>query len=336
MSFLPASPQWPPVVGILGHSGSGKTLLIERLVPRLGGRGLRVAVVKHCTHHIDADRPGKDSDRIFRSGAEVLAVGPGEAFLRFGADDASLAYHLDRLSQACDVVLVEGFREMPFSQIRLRGKGNAIEDGKNDGTLLTLVNVEQECLAAEQAVWDVIARAHAALPVYAAVVMDVCGTRKESASLCAEVLTILERSVTAPRVLLVGPGPFPEGLPDVARLPAAAEVPGAMASVLSAMRWQPRARWIVLTCDPALARPKAVEWLLSHTRPGVDAVLPGPTRFPFDDPLFAAFEPTVRPALEQAASQGQWSLRRALSVARVLSPELPPSDPGGGQRERIR
>ena len=37
-------------VCIAGWSDSGKTTLIERLIPLLMGRGLRVGVVKH-THH---------------------------------------------------------------------------------------------------------------------------------------------------------------------------------------------------------------------------------------------------------------------------------------------
>jgi len=39
------------VVAIVGHQGSGKTTLIERLIPALKARGLRVSTVKHTHHH---------------------------------------------------------------------------------------------------------------------------------------------------------------------------------------------------------------------------------------------------------------------------------------------
>ena len=34
-----------PVVGIVGRSGAGKTLLLERLIPAMKGRGWRVGAI---------------------------------------------------------------------------------------------------------------------------------------------------------------------------------------------------------------------------------------------------------------------------------------------------
>jgi molybdopterin-guanine dinucleotide biosynthesis protein MobB len=144
----------PPVVGIRGPSGSGKTLLIERLVPRLRARGLRVAVVKHCSHRLDVDHPGKDSDRIFRAGADVIAAGPGEALLRIHADHMTLDECLRRLPGDCDVVLVEGFRDMPFPQVRLKGPFR--------NAALVRKQVEALCDAAEEIVQREVERARRA------------------------------------------------------------------------------------------------------------------------------------------------------------------------------
>lgn len=52
-----------PILAVCGWSGSGKTTLIEPLVRQLCRRGCKVAIVKHDVHGLDADRPGKDSDR---------------------------------------------------------------------------------------------------------------------------------------------------------------------------------------------------------------------------------------------------------------------------------
>lgn len=54
--------------GIAGHSGMGKTTLLERLVPELRARGLSVSLIKHSHKDIEIDRPGKDSYRLREAG----------------------------------------------------------------------------------------------------------------------------------------------------------------------------------------------------------------------------------------------------------------------------
>ena len=48
-----------PILSIVGKSDSGKTTLIEKLVPELTRRGYRVATVKHDVHGFEVDREGK-------------------------------------------------------------------------------------------------------------------------------------------------------------------------------------------------------------------------------------------------------------------------------------
>ena len=48
------------VLGLVGWSGCGKTLLLTRLIPELVKRGLKVATLKHAHHSFDTDVPGKD------------------------------------------------------------------------------------------------------------------------------------------------------------------------------------------------------------------------------------------------------------------------------------
>ena len=62
------------VAGFAGFSGAGKTTLIERLIPALKARGLRVSVVKHAHHRFDIDHPGKDSFRHRQAGAFEVVV----------------------------------------------------------------------------------------------------------------------------------------------------------------------------------------------------------------------------------------------------------------------
>ena len=47
------------VYGVTGWKNSGKTVLMERLVADLTGRGLTVSTVKHAHHAFDVDQPGR-------------------------------------------------------------------------------------------------------------------------------------------------------------------------------------------------------------------------------------------------------------------------------------
>ncbi|WP_061137059.1 molybdopterin-guanine dinucleotide biosynthesis protein B [Caballeronia fortuita] len=105
-------PQHPPLFGITGRSGQGKTTLIETLLPWLRARGITANVIKHSHHSIELEPPGKDSARFRRAGAgEVLIASPFRyAIVRELNGDAEppLAELAARLSDA-DLVIVEGF-----------------------------------------------------------------------------------------------------------------------------------------------------------------------------------------------------------------------------------
>jgi molybdopterin-guanine dinucleotide biosynthesis protein B len=110
------------IFGIAGHSGMGKTTLLERLVPAIASRALVVSLVKHSHKNIDIDRPGKDSYRLRESGCkEVLLLGNDRWALMHelrGAPEPSLDYLLDRM-QHCDLVLIEGFKHGDFPKLEV-------------------------------------------------------------------------------------------------------------------------------------------------------------------------------------------------------------------------
>ncbi|MDB5899756.1 MAG: molybdopterin guanine dinucleotide biosynthesis accessory protein MobB [Ramlibacter sp.] len=102
------------VVGFSGFSGAGKTHLVERLIPALKLRGLRVSVVKHAHHDFDIDHPGKDTWRHREAGAlEVIVASDRRlALMREFEQPAKLTVHqlLAELYDGVDWVLVEGFK----------------------------------------------------------------------------------------------------------------------------------------------------------------------------------------------------------------------------------
>lgn len=108
--------------GIAGHSGMGKTTLLERLVPELSSRGLVLSLIKHSHKNVDIDRPGKDSYRLREAGCkEVLLLGNDRWALMHelrGAPEPELGELLDRM-QHCDLVLVEGFKAGAFPKLEV-------------------------------------------------------------------------------------------------------------------------------------------------------------------------------------------------------------------------
>ena len=63
-----------PIVSFVGRSNSGKTTLIERVIPELVRAGYKVATVKHAGHGFDLDTEGKDSWRHKQAGASSVVV----------------------------------------------------------------------------------------------------------------------------------------------------------------------------------------------------------------------------------------------------------------------
>jgi molybdopterin-guanine dinucleotide biosynthesis protein B len=102
-----------PVVSIVGKSNSGKTTLIEKLIPVLNRRGYRVATVKHDVHGFELDKEGKDSWRHRRAGSHstIISSSAQLALIRNMDHDAPLEEIRDRFVEGVDIIITEGYKK---------------------------------------------------------------------------------------------------------------------------------------------------------------------------------------------------------------------------------
>lgn len=119
-----------PLLGFAAYSGTGKTTLLEQLIPALKQINIHIALVKH-THHekFDIDKPGKDSYRLRKAGADQVLVASAKRWALMvehsseqiksnpEPDLSTLLCHLDL--EKIDLILVEGFKHEKMSKIEL-------------------------------------------------------------------------------------------------------------------------------------------------------------------------------------------------------------------------
>ncbi|MFT5809051.1 MAG: molybdopterin molybdotransferase [Moritella dasanensis] len=112
-----------PLLGFAAFSGTGKTTLLEAMLPKLVARGIRVAVIKHAHHDFDIDQPGKDSHRLRKAGASQMLISSRcrRALVTETPDEeATLPHLIAQLDQTqLDLILVEGFKKLSFPKIEL-------------------------------------------------------------------------------------------------------------------------------------------------------------------------------------------------------------------------
>ncbi len=99
-------------IGFIGYSNTGKTTLIEKLIPIFRARGLAVSAIKNAHHGFDMDRPGKDSFRYREAGAGQVLIATGQRWALLTETPQAAATLDDLLAQLapCDLVIIEGFK----------------------------------------------------------------------------------------------------------------------------------------------------------------------------------------------------------------------------------
>ena len=111
----------PPVVSVVGKSGSGKTVFLEKLIAVLKERGIRVGIIKHHPHGFEIDHPGKDSWRHARAGSDTVVLSsPGKvAVVRNLEEEMSIDGIVSAYLRDVDLAITEGYKTGPKKKIEV-------------------------------------------------------------------------------------------------------------------------------------------------------------------------------------------------------------------------
>ena len=119
------------IVSIVGKSKSGKTTLLEKLIPELDSRGYHVATIKHTPEDVSLDEPGKDSWRHMQAGSRATIIGSPTrmTLIKKMAPGAKLEEMASLFGEDYDIILAEGFKQdtAPKIEVHRRETGPPLE-----------------------------------------------------------------------------------------------------------------------------------------------------------------------------------------------------------------
>ena len=129
----------PQIISVVGNSKSGKTTLIEKLIPELKNRGYRIGTIKHTSHGFDMDKKGKDSWRHKAAGADTVVIASGEKIVMVKDENSAGLERLGKYFDDVDLVITEGFKKENRPKIEIYRSHNSAPLCQNDKTVIALV-----------------------------------------------------------------------------------------------------------------------------------------------------------------------------------------------------
>jgi molybdopterin-guanine dinucleotide biosynthesis protein/molybdopterin-guanine dinucleotide biosynthesis protein A len=351
MPVLPATRL--PILGVCGLSGAGKTTLIEALLPELVQRGLRVAVVKHDCRNLAVDTPGKDahvslapwmekerlpgkdSDRLFRAGADVFLLGGAEFVRLHGDGGAGFEFHLNQLARRYDLVLVEGHGQTPVPKVWLLADDENTPSAEVEVVLQVFPRGEARASQVLDFLLQWLQEVWCLTPVWACVLIGGRSSRmgqpkhlleKEDSSAGS---TWLEHTVgllqplIGNQIALSGAGFTPESLAHLPRLPDIPEARGPLTGILAAMRWQPAVSWLLIACDMPDITTEALTWLLAQRQPGFWGTVPRLQENGYVEPLLAHYDYRCGLLFEELLASGSLRIGQIAGQSKIATPLIP-------------
>lgn len=126
----------PPVVSLVGRSGVGKTVFLERLIAELKSRGFKIGTIKHHPHEFEIDQPGKDSWRHARAGSDTVVLSSPRkvAVIKHLDQEMDLDNIVEAYLDDVELVITEGYKSGPKQKIEVsrRDRGRRLVSPPED------------------------------------------------------------------------------------------------------------------------------------------------------------------------------------------------------------
>ncbi len=110
-----------PIVCVVGRSETGKTTLIERLIPVLVKRGYKIGTLKHDVHRFEMDKEGKDTWRHKKAGARATLISSSTGIGLISDVDEELepSQLVRKFFTDVDLILAEGYKRSTLPKIEV-------------------------------------------------------------------------------------------------------------------------------------------------------------------------------------------------------------------------
>lgn len=132
------------IIAISGIKNSGKTTLIEKLIPLLKAMNLKIATIKHDGHDFHPDVEGTDSFRHREAGAFGTAIFSKNRWMIIKEEiDVEVENLISEFPEA-DIIILEGFKFSDYPKIEIvRGDNSTSPVSKKETVLCYVSDLEK-------------------------------------------------------------------------------------------------------------------------------------------------------------------------------------------------
>ncbi|NGX42560.1 MAG: Molybdopterin-guanine dinucleotide biosynthesis adapter protein [Chlamydiae bacterium] len=315
----------PFEIAFSGHSGSGKTTLITKLVEKLSST-YSIGYVKHDAHKFQMDHEGKDTHKVWSSGAAKVFISDSQHTVLISSGTEGY-FHQNMQFVSCDFVILEGYKNIPIDKILVLDEEEKILEELPKNALERVVAcVGQQNISShpvlqvpyfhrddvssilsfiEERFADRIRK----IPLFGLVLTGGYSTRMETdkgklvyhgkpqAEVCYDLLSGLCEKVYISTRRGQYEKEFLQGFP---KLYDRFSEFGPLGGVLTAMVTYPNASWYVLACDMPHINRETLQVLVQNRDPLKMATTYLSAEDGLPEPLCAIYEPKARvPLLER-------------------------------------
>lgn len=132
------------IIAISGIKNSGKTTLIEKLIPLLKLKGLNIATIKHDGHDFQPDVEGTDSYRHSKAGAYGTGIFSNNRWMIIKEEkDIHIKTLIQEFPEA-DLIILEGFKYSDYPKVEIvRGINSNAPVSKKETVLCYISDLEK-------------------------------------------------------------------------------------------------------------------------------------------------------------------------------------------------